>query len=76
MLFSRLKLYALLGAAFLLGLVGIYAAGMQNGIARLQNETNRRRLDSIREAKEVEDEIEIMDDVDLATRARDWVRRK
>lgn len=73
---SRLKLYLLLGAAFLLGIVGIYASGVQRGIDRNQARVDRARLKNMQTAKEVEDEIEILDDVDLADRAREWVRRQ
>ena len=73
---SRIQLYLLIGAAFVLGAVGIYASGVQRGIDRTQARVDRARLKSMQTAKEVEDEIEILDDVDLADRARQWVRRK
>ena len=73
---SRIQLYLLIGAAFLLGAVGIYASGIQRGIDRTQARVDRARLKSMQVAKEVEDEIEILDDVNLADRARQWVRRQ
>lgn len=76
MLFSRIQLYLLIGAAFILGAVGIYASGVQRGIDRSRNRINEQRLENIRTAKEVEDEIEALDDIGLVDRASEWVRKK
>lgn len=74
-MFSRIQLYLFIGAAFVLGAVGIYASGVQRGIDRTRNRINEKRLDNVRTAKEVEDEIESMDDMHLADRANEWVRK-
>lgn len=76
MVLSRIQLYLLISAAFVLGAVGIYASGVQRGIDRTQRKIDGRRLDNMQEAKEVEDEIKALDDVDLARRASKWVRKK
>ena len=73
---TRIKLYLFIGVAFVLGAVGIYLGGVQRGIDRNQARLDRQRISNMRTAKEVEDEIEILDDVDLANRAREWVRRR
>lgn len=74
MLFSRIQLYLLIGAAFLLGAVGIYVSGVQRGIDRTRNKINEKRLDVVRTAKEVENEVESLGDTSLADRANEWVR--
>jgi hypothetical protein len=74
-MFSRIQLYLFIGAAFILGAVGIYASGVQRGIDRTQRRIDERRLDNMRTAKDVKDGVEVLDDVDLAARARRWVRK-
>jgi hypothetical protein len=73
-MFSRIQLYLFIGAAFVLGAVGIYASGVQRGIDRTQRRIDKQRLDNMKTAKDVKDEVEILDDVDLARRAQRWVR--
>ena len=72
---ARIQLYLLIGAAFFLGVVGIYASGVQRGIDRTRNKINEKRLDDVRAAKEVEDEIESLGNTSLADRANEWVRK-
>ena len=71
---ARIQLYLLIGAAFILGVVGIYFSGVQRGIDRTKRRIDEQRLDNFRAAMEVEDEIESMDDMHLAERANEWVR--
>jgi hypothetical protein len=75
MFFSRIQLYLFIGAAFILGVLGIYASGVQRGIARTQNRINEKRLDTVRTAKEVGNEIQSLDDAGLVDRANRWVRK-
>ena len=75
MVLSRIQLYLFIGAAFILGAVGIYASGVQRGIDRTKRKIDERRLDNMQTAKEVQDEVEILDDVDLVRRASEWVRK-
>lgn len=70
---SRIQLYLLIGAAFVLGALGIYASGVQRGIDRQRDRLGRARLSKIAEAKEIEDEVR--GDPDVAGRAQRWVRR-
>lgn len=72
MILSRIQLYLLIGAAFVLGAIGIYASGVQRGIDRQRRQIDRARLDAVNKAKEIEDEVNA--DPDLAARARRWVR--
>ena len=69
---ARIQLYLLIGAAFFLGVVGIYASGVQRGIDRQRGQLDRARLDKIGQAKEIKDEINA--DPDIVDRARHWVR--
>lgn len=74
MFLSRIQLYLFIGAAFILGAVGIYASGVQRGVDRTKRKIDEQRLGNMQEAKKVEDEIEILDDSGLADRASEWVR--
>lgn len=70
---ARLQLWALIGLAFVAGVLGIYMSGVQRGIDRQRSKLDRARLDKITEAKEIEDEINA--DPHLVDRARQWVRK-
>lgn len=73
-MWGRLKLYAIAGAAFALGLLGTYWRGRSDGASSARASTTEQRLDIMKQAKEVEDEIEILDDVGLGERAGKWLR--
>lgn len=75
-MWGRLKLYAIAGAAFVLGLLGIYWRGRSDGASSERASATKQRLDQLLEAKEVENEIEILDDVGLGERAGRWVRER
>lgn len=72
----RLKLYLLAGLAFVAGLFGIHLSGVRRGRQLEQGERADDRLEAVREAKEVEDEIRSLDDEALARRASEYVRGK
>lgn len=73
---ARLQLYALIGLAFIAGLLGIYKAGARAGVDRMRQKIDQQRLDNFATAKEVSDEVEILDDTGLSDRASKWLRRK
>lgn len=73
---GRLKIYAIAGAAFALGLLGIYWRGRSDGESSARANQTEQRLDQLLKAKEIEDEIEILDDVGLGERAGRWVRER
>lgn len=75
-MFGRIQLYALLAFAFVAGMLGIYVSGVQRGIDRTKRKIDEKRLSNMKTAKEVEDEVEVMDDTHLADRANEWVRSK
>jgi len=71
----RLQLYALIGAAFVLGLLGIYSAGIARGQDKVKRKMDEDRLNNFKTHKDVTDEINQMDDTSLADRANKWVRK-
>jgi len=71
---ARLQLWALVGLAFVAGIVGIYMTGVQRGIDRQRTKIDRARLDKIGQAKEIEDAVNA--DPHLVDRARQWLREE
>ena len=71
---GKLQLYAAAGLAFVLGLVGIYWRGRSDGAEAERDKQTRRRVDAMKRAKDVRDEI--MDDPYLIDRSNRWVRTK
>ena len=69
---SKIKLYAAAGLAFVLGLLGIYWRGKSDGAEAERDERTRRRVDAMKQAKDVRDDVE--SDPDLVRRASEWVR--
>lgn len=74
-LLGRLKLYAIGAVAFVLALLGIYWSGRRDGAAAVKADINENRLDTVRQAKEIEDEIKSLDDPAFIDRAGRWVRK-
>lgn len=74
-MFARLKLYAIGAVAFVLALLGIYWSGRRDGAAAVKADINENRLDTVRQAKEIEDEVRSLDDDSLDDRARHWLRQ-
>jgi hypothetical protein len=74
-LLGRLKIYAIAGAAFVLALLGIYWSGRKDGAAAAKVDANEARLDAVKTAKDVEDEIRSLDDPAFVDRASQWVRK-
>jgi len=72
---AKLQLYALIASAFVLGLLGIYSAGMARGQDKIKRKIDAKRLDNMRTKSEVEDELHASDDTYLAHRAARWMRR-
>jgi len=74
-MFTRLKLYLAGVSAALLGLLAIYWRGRSDGADAVELNITKGRLESARAAKEVEDEIDALDDTELSSRAASWVRK-
>jgi hypothetical protein len=73
---ARLQLYALIGLAFLAAVFGIYKAGARAGVDRMRQKIDQRRLENVATAKEIREDVEILDDVGLSARASKWLRHK
>lgn len=73
-MFGKLQLYALIGSAFMLGLIGIYSAGISRGQDRVRRKIDASRISNLQSNKEISDEINSMDDPYLVQSARKWVR--
>lgn len=73
-MFGKLQLYALIGGAFMLGLLGIYSAGISRGQDRVRRKIDASRISNLQSNKEISDEINSMDDPYLVQSARKWVR--
>ena len=71
----RLQLYCLIGGAFVLGLLGIYSAGIARGQDKVKRKIDEKRLSNFKTAKEVQDEVSQMDDTSLSDRANQWLRK-
>lgn len=72
---SRIQLYMLLGLAFVAGIFGVYSSGVQRGIDRARGKLDEDRLDKMKTAKEIEDEVRMADDPYLVDRAGQWLRK-
>jgi uncharacterized protein HemX len=68
-----IDLLAAIGAALASGVVMYFFGYRKAGTTRKAKETEQ-RLTDVKKAQEVRDEVETLDDVDLADRARRWVR--
>lgn len=62
-----------IGAVIASGLVMYFFGYRKAGQVRTTKQTEQ-RLKDVKTAQEVRDEIEILDDADLANRARRWMR--
>ena len=74
-LLARLKMYVWIIGAALVAVVTVYFRGKADGRHDLEGEIKDKRIDDMLTAKEVEDEIEALDDNMLLDRANKWVRK-
>ncbi len=65
----------IIGAA-LVAVVTVYFRGKADGRHDLEGEIKDKRIDDMLTAKEVEDEVEALDDDMLLDRANKWVRKR
>ena len=72
---SKLQIYGLIAVSFVLGLLGIYSAGIARGKDKIKRKLDEKLIDDMKTAKEVEDEIESLGDNALLDRANKWVRK-
>lgn len=74
MIVARWQLWAILVAAFLLGILGIRAKWISDGEAKLRAKIEAKRQEAVQQAREIENEVEALDRDALKSRARQWVR--
>jgi hypothetical protein len=72
---NKLQLYGLIAVTFVLGLLGIYSAGVSRGQDKIKRKLDQKLIDSMRTAKDIDDEIDTLTDTSLADRANEWVRK-
>ena len=70
----RIKLYAIGAAVFIAALLKLRHDAVSKALYKMQADQAEKRIDAMRAAKEIEDEIEILDDSGLSERAAEWVR--
>ena len=73
-LLGKLKMYAALIGAALVAVVTVYYRGRADGRDELDYEIKDDRLEKILKAKDVQDDVQALDDNGLADRASRWVR--
>ena len=76
LLLARLKMYLWIIGAALVAVVTVYFRGKADGRHDLEGEIKDKRIDDMLTAKEVEDEVEALDDDMLLDRANKWVRKR
>jgi hypothetical protein len=72
---NKIQIYGLIAVSFVLGLLGIYSAGIARGKDKIKRKLDEKLIDNMKTAKEVEDEIESLGDNALLNRANKWVRK-
>lgn len=72
---ARLQLYALIAGGFILGLLGIYSAGIMRGQDKVKRKIDEDRLQKMKIQKDVDDEINSLNDDYFVDRANKWVRK-
>lgn len=72
---SKLQLYGLIAVSFILGLLGIYSAGVVRGQDKIKRKLDQKLIKDMRTSKEIDDEINQLDDPYLVNRASQWVRK-
>ena len=74
-LLGKLKMYAALIGAALVAIVTVYYRGRADGQTELEYEIKDDRLEKILKAKDVQNDVQALDDDGLAGRASRWVRK-
>ncbi len=70
----RIKLYAIGAVVFIAALLKLRHDTVSKALFQMQADQAEKRIDAMRAAKRIEDEIEILDDSGLADRASRWLR--
>lgn len=73
-LLARLKMYLAAAGFIFAAFVAAYFRGKTQAKHEFERDADKHLIDSMRKSREVEDEIETLDDEQLASRASSWVR--
>jgi len=71
---GRIQYYLILAGVLIAGIFGVYWSGGQNKKREIEAKQNKKRIENMKVAKEIEDEIKALDDGTLRNRASKWVR--
>lgn len=73
-MFAKLKLYAALAGAFFVALAVAVLKGRADGIRYMEAEQQRRRIEAMKDRKEVDDEVQNLGSNDLDSGLQRWLR--
>lgn len=71
----KVKVALLVGAAFVIGLLRWRSVAVEKALQDLRDKQDLQRANNIRAAVETKHEVETLDDVGLAARASEWLRK-
>ena len=71
---SKFKTFAALCGAFFVAVVIAFLKGRKAGVDHIEAEQNRRRLESMKQRKEIDDEIGALGAQDIDERLKRWNR--
>lgn len=71
----KVKVALLVGAAFVIGLLRWRSVAVEKALQDLRDKQDLQRANNIRTAVETKHEVETLDDVGLAARASQWLRK-
>jgi hypothetical protein len=74
-LLGRLKTYLAAAGLVLAAVLAAYFRGKRDSVHEYEREADQHLLDSVRMARETENEIEALDDIGLGQRASAWLRK-
>lgn len=74
-LLGRLKTYLAAAGIILAAVIAAYFRGKRDSVHEYEREADQHLIDSLRQAREVENEIEALDDIGLGQRASAWLRK-
>lgn len=75
MFLGKIKMYLMIASGVVMAIAAAFLRGKSEGRHQAEYDAQSERLDSIKAAKEVEDEVESLDDAGLSERASKWVRK-
>lgn len=71
---SKFKTFAALCGAFFVAVVIAFLKGRKAGVDHIEAEQNRRRIESMKQRKEIDDEIGALGAQDIDERLKRWNR--